>query len=81
MRTTVDLDERVLVVARAIAKDEGVSLGIAISRLALKGLRTQGPVPEPLPDGPLSPAFPTFRAEPDAPPITLEVVNRHRDGD
>jgi hypothetical protein len=38
MRTTVDLDERVLAAARSRAKATGVSLGAAISELVLRGL-------------------------------------------
>jgi hypothetical protein len=77
MRTTVDLDERILVAARAIARDERISLGAAISRLALRGLQAGVSPPDPAAPG----GFPKFVPAADAPPITLEVVNQHRDGD
>lgn len=38
MRTTLDLDETVLSAARPLATSRGVSLGRAVSDLALKGL-------------------------------------------
>jgi hypothetical protein len=37
VRTTLDLDDRVLAIARARAKARGVSLGRAVSDLALDG--------------------------------------------
>ena len=39
MRTTLDIDSRVLSAARALAEQEQLSLGAAVSRLALRGLR------------------------------------------
>lgn len=72
MRTTVDLDDGIVNAARAIARDEHVSMGVVLSRLARKGLA-----------GDLRPAnsggFPTFPSSPDATPITLDTVNEHRD--
>jgi len=38
MRTTLDLDERVVAAARSKARHEGISLGRAVSDLALAGL-------------------------------------------
>lgn len=74
MRTTLDLDESVLVAARALARDESISLGAAVSELARRGLRAV-----------TSPTvarggFPVL-ADSEGPPITLELVNRHRDGE
>lgn len=71
MRTTVDIDDSVLAAARAIAKDRRISVGAALSALARRGLasattsRRSG--------------FPVFDAGPDAPPITLDLVNEFRD--
>lgn len=75
MRTTLDLDDAVLSAAKALAKDRGVSIGRAVSELALVGLRP--PVPSPHSGEPAG--FPTFELDPDAPPITLDLVNDHRD--
>lgn len=72
MRTTLDIDDAVLAAARAIARDEGVSMGAAVSRLALRGLTGVGPIDVTL-------GFPTFSVEVDAVPITLERVNEYRD--
>ncbi len=38
MRTTLDLDDRVLAAARSRARERGVSLGRAVSELALDGI-------------------------------------------
>lgn len=77
MRTTLEIDDTVLAVARAIARDEGLSLGAAVSRLAEQGLRARATgMSFTTPSG-----FPVFTASPDAAPITLDVVNDHRDAD
>lgn len=74
MRTTVDVDEGVLAAARAMARDTKMTLGQAISELALRGLRSaQTPAN--------AHAFPIFVVSDAAPPLTLEQVNEHRDGD
>lgn len=74
MRTTVDLEESVLVAAKAIARDEGTSLGAMLSRLARRGLERGSTTVN-------SAGFPIFTVSADAWPITLETVNEHRDGD
>ena len=73
MRTTLELDDTILAVARAIARDEGISLGAAVSQLAQRGLRNASTA--------TSSGFPVFAASPDAVPITVELVNDHRDDD
>lgn len=73
MRTTLDLDETVLAVARAIARDEGISLGAAVSQLAARGLRNASSTGES--------GFPVFTVVASAVPITVDLVNAHRDGD
>lgn len=68
MRTTVDLDERVLAAARAKSSAEHVSLGRALSDLVLETL-----------DRPVTPAgFPVFpRVKGHV--ITTALVTKHRD--
>lgn len=73
MRTTLDLDDSVLAAARALAQSEGISLGSAVSLLARRGLQP--------PDGESTTDFPVFDVVTDDRPITLEVVNAHRDDD
>ena len=74
MRTTLELDDAVLVAARALARDESISLGAAVSELARRGLKAGVRVSR-SPSG-----FPVLDIE-GGHPITLEVVNRYRDGD
>lgn len=59
--------------AKAIARDEGVSLGTAISNLARQGLRAGSSARS-------DPGFPVFTATAGAHPITVDLVNEHRDG-
>lgn len=73
MRTTLELDDTILAVARAIARDENISLGAAVSQLAERGLRRGSSPP--------ASGFPVFAAPPGATPITVELVNDHRDDD
>lgn len=40
MRTTINLDDDILFVARRLARQEGTSIGAVISRLARKGLNS-----------------------------------------
>jgi hypothetical protein len=69
MRTTLDLDERVIHAARAKAAADGVSLGRAVSDLVLEVI--QQPVP----------AAPGLRVLPATPGhlITDELVKAHQD--
>ena len=73
MRTTLDLDEIVLSAARAKARAEGISLGRAVSDLALLGL-------SPRPGGSwVAPAgFPVLSSVPGH-VITDELVAEYRD--
>lgn len=75
MRTTLELDDDLLVTARQIARDRGVSLGRAVSDLARRGLSPSVAI---LADGV---TFPRFDVPPDAPPITSEMVRRALDDD
>ncbi len=72
MRTTLDIDEAVLAAARALSVETKTSIGAALSTLARRGLSAGGPVQ-------YENGFPVFQPAPDAPPITLESVNAHRD--
>ena len=60
--------------AKAIARDEGTSIGVVLSRLARKGLEGTGA-------GAHASGFPMFTPAPGAPPITVDLVNEHRDGE
>lgn len=72
MRTTLDLSDVVLDAARAIARDEGISIGTAVSQLALRGLSGVGAID-------ITTGFPTFTVEVGSHAITLESVNENRD--
>lgn len=73
MRTTLEIDDAVLAAARALARDESISLGAAVSELARRGLRPASP-------SLMRRGFPVLD-DVEGPPITLELVNRYRDGD
>jgi hypothetical protein len=72
MRTTISIDEDVLMAARAIATQQRRSIGEVISDLARRSL-----------DRPPSQGerngIPLLSPRPDSPPITLDLVNRLRD--
>lgn len=72
MRTTLEIDDAVLSAAREIARDQHISLGAAVSKLARRGLADVGPIDS-------TSGFPAFAVEMDAKPITLDQVNAHRD--
>jgi hypothetical protein len=72
MRTTLLIEDDVLEVARSLAESEGKTIGQVISELARRGL---APRPQELVDE----GFPVFAVEPDAKPITLEMVQRALD--
>ncbi len=64
MRTTLDIDDRVLAVARTLSAETGLSLGAAVSELARRGLRYRV-----VDDG-----LPSFVVSPDTPPMTPDIV-------
>lgn len=74
MRTTLTLDPNVVSAARAMARAEHISLGAAVSRLALAGLRP----PSPRTSSPSG--FPVLAGNPDR-PVTDELVAAYRDED
>lgn len=73
MRTTLDLDENLLAIARVRAKERGISLGAAVSEMMRQGLRV------PVQAG--RSGFPVFEPPPGAPVVTDELVARYRDDD
>lgn len=74
MRTTLTLDPTVVSAARAMARAEHISLGAAVSRLALAGLR-------PPPHGASKASgFPVLSGDPEH-PVTDELVSAYRDDD
>jgi orotidine-5'-phosphate decarboxylase len=72
VRTTLDIDDTVMAAAKAIARDRGVSLGTVISGLARDGLRSGRAVAS-------AGGFPVFAVSETAAPITIDLVNEHRD--
>ncbi len=67
MRTTLNIDDDVLAVARALAERKGCSLGSAVSELARRGFKGIGAVEE-------DRGFPVFNVDEGAAPITNEDV-------
>ena len=72
MRTTVDLEEDVLLAAKEIAKQQGNTVGQVLSNLARLALTRQTAVS-------IKNGLPIFPVQPDAGVVTLELVNRLRD--
>lgn len=73
MRTTLDLDERVLAAARSKAQADGTSLGRAVSELALAGLSARGRSPG-------RAGFPVVKGAPGH-VLSDELVEQLRDGE
>lgn len=72
MRTTVDLEEDVLLAAKEIAKQRGNTLGQVLSDLARQTLTRRACISK-------KHGLPLFPIKPDAGVVTLELVNRLRD--
>ncbi|BCH33707.1 hypothetical protein MesoLjLc_56370 [Mesorhizobium sp. L-8-10] len=72
MRTTLAIDDDVLVAAKAMARQQDRSLGEVISELARRSLR------RPRIGGERN-GIPLLSPRPDSPPVTLEFVNELRD--
>lgn len=72
MRTTVDLEEDILLAAKEIAKQRGNTIGQVLSALARQALTQRTPAST-------KHDLPLFPVQPDAGVITLELVNRLRD--
>ncbi len=72
MRTTIDLEEDVLLAAKELASKRRTTIGRVLSELARQALTRQVPVSTR--DG-----LPLFPVQPNAGVVTLELVNRLRD--
>lgn len=72
MRTTLDIDDQMLAIARVRAQDKGISLGAAVSEMMRSNLE--------VPMRRSRRGFPIFDL-PDGPVITSEMVARYRDDD
>lgn len=74
MRTTLDIDDRVLAVAREHARRERISLGRAVSDLALRGVSGTGAT-----EG--TRGVPVFSPPPHSPEhvVTPELIENNRD--
>ncbi len=72
MRTTLSLDDDVLLAAKAIAGQQGRSLGDVVSELARRSL--QRPVSRKERNG-----IPLLASRPDSPLVTMGLVNALRD--
>lgn len=73
MRTTLDIDQDVLLAAKEMAQRRGVSMGKVLSELARQALTQQATVTT------TRNGVPLFPRRPDASVVTLELVNRLRD--
>jgi len=73
VRTTIDLDPVVMDAGRALADQQQISLGQAVSELALRGLR---PTPSARRRG-----FPVLMPTDPRRIITDELIERYRDDD
>ncbi len=72
MRTTLDIEDDVLLAAKEIARQQGITVGQAVSNLARKSL-TQKPLVS------KKHGIPLFPVQSKAGVVTLEFVNRLRD--
>ena len=72
MRTTLNIDDDVLTVARALAERNGCSLGSAVSELARRGFKGMDAVEK-------DNVIPVVRVSADAGPITSEDVYKELD--
>ncbi len=72
MRTTIDIEEDVLLAAKEIARQQGTTLGRVLSDLARKSLTQRSTVSS-------KHGLPQFPIQPDAGVVTLELVNQLRD--
>lgn len=72
MRTTLNLDDDVLRAARALADEEGCSLGRMVSELMRRGLAPRNRTE-------YRAEFPVFRVKEGSPPLTPEMVERALD--
>ena len=74
MRTTIDIDDDILLAAKEIARTRRISVGKVVSELARKGFNK--PVRFATRNG-----FPVLPKKKGGRPVTLELVNRLRESD
>lgn len=72
MRTTLDVEEDVLLAAKEIARQRGVSIGKVLSELARQALSRQDALTA-------RNGVPLFPIQPRAGVVTLELINQLRD--
>ena len=72
MRTTLDIEEDVLLAAKEIARQKGLTVGRVLSDLARKSLTKKSSI---ITKG----GLPLFPVQPDAGIVSLELVNQLRD--
>ena len=72
MRTTVDIEEDVLLAAKEIARQRGKTLGRVLSDLVRQSLTRRSPTSK-------KHGLPQFPIQPDAGVVTPELVNQLRD--
>lgn len=72
MRTTLDVEDDILLAAKEIAKQRGVGVGKALSDLARQALVRRA-------EGGTRNGLPLFPIQADSGPVTLELINRLRD--
>lgn len=72
MRTTLNLDKDVLLAAKEIAKQRGITVGEVVSDLARQALTRETA-------GSTRHGLPLFPVQPDAALVTLDLVNQLRD--
>lgn len=72
MRTTLTIDDDMMLAARSLARARSISLGAAVSELMRQGLQQRSVTA--VEDG-----FPVFRVPENARPITLEDVKKIED--
>ncbi len=78
MRTTLDIDDQVLALAKDFARQQNKTVGQVLSELARKSLEAPDtPGDEPV----YKNGIRQFRAKPGSLPMTLEEINRIRDED
>ena len=73
MRTTIVIDDDVLLAAKSLAWERGLSTGKVLSELARQALAEDSAAIS-------RNGVPLFPIQPGAGPVTLELVNRLRDG-
>ena len=72
MRTTLDLDDDLLMAVKEIARQRGVTMGKVLSDLIRQAMTRQDA-------GATRGVVPLFPVQPDAGIVTLELVNQLRD--